>query len=330
MQTAFYLPDLALYRETTTGDRARLAYLWPFSQALAATIDLVAMPHGERYLPAAEALRRGADRYWDPRAPAGYSSGVMLPLGSGGDRFYDDNAWIALELARYSLIAGDTAALERARQVFGFVMSGWDDDPCHPAPGGVFWTEGSWNRDRNTVSNGPGAELGLRLCEITHEQSYLDWAARMYDWAYRSMYAPNGLFWDHVNLQGNIDTTQWTYNQGAMIGANVLFHRVTGDLVYLERAESIAGATLREFPTERLDGQPPAFNAIFLKNLLLLYAVNGNAAYIDAMQAYADRMWDSRRDSATGLFDASLLDHAAIVQVLATLAWDPWQYGKMS
>ena len=64
---------------------------------------------------------------------------------------------------------------------------GWDTDPTHPCPGGVFWTQAPWSQDRNTVSNGPGAELGLQLYAAHRRdtKSYLTWAKRMYDWAQR-------------------------------------------------------------------------------------------------------------------------------------------------
>ncbi|PLT29809.1 hypothetical protein CUU66_10925 [Peribacillus deserti] len=54
------------------------------------------------------------------------------------------------------------------------------------------------------------------------------------------MLAPNGLYWDHVDLNGNTEKTQWTYNQSMMIGANVLFYQTTGDKKYLDRAETLA------------------------------------------------------------------------------------------
>ena len=141
-------------------------------------------------------------------------------------------------------MTGDQAALARARQIFELVVYGWDTDPTHPCPGGSFWTQAPWSQDRNTVSNGPGAELGLQLYELTagstEKAHYLEWSTKMYDWVNGCLLAPNGLYWDHINLAGDIDKTQWSYNQGTMIGANALFYRITGDHVYLDRANAIA------------------------------------------------------------------------------------------
>ena len=76
----------------------------------------------------------------------------------------------------------------------------------------------------------------------------------------------------------------------------------------------------------RLYKQDPPFNAIFFKNLLLLDSVDHNPRFRQAMQAYADEVWTSLRDPATGLFEfdgsqpVKLLFQSAIVQIYATLA----------
>jgi hypothetical protein len=79
--------------------------------------------------------------------------------------------------------------------------------------------------------------------------------------------------------------------------------------------------------------------AIFFRNLLQLSALTGDAAYRSAMQAYADAAWDNAaiRDSATDLFrfegarsPCTLLDQAAMVQLLALLAWPEEQYGLLA
>jgi hypothetical protein len=159
----------------------------------------------------------------------------------------------------------------------------------------------------------------------------------MYDWVYDCMLAPNGLFWDHINLAGDIEKTQWSYNQGTMIGANVLLHRITGDNVYLDRANAIADKALDYYAgAGRLYRQDPPFNAIFFKNLLLLDAVDHDPRIRRTIQAYADEVWRSARDPETGLFvfeetkPVKLLFHSAMVQVYATLAWDARDYRLMA
>nr|BBH87937.1 hydrolase [Thermosporothrix sp. COM3] len=341
MQKYFYKQDgSSLYLEQyppAANDRP-YSYEWPFSQAHVATIDLLNIPGetGRNFREAVQDRSRGQEHYWNPTGAtnvAGYDSYPRSPYGDGGDKFYDDNEWVGLAKIQLYLMTKDQAALKRAKEIFTLVVSGWDTDPSHPAPGGVFWTQASWSQDRNTVSNMPGAEMGLRLYQITGERFYFDWAKKMYDWTNEHLLAPNGLYWDNVHMDGTIDKTQWSYNQGVPIGVNVLFYQITGDSVYLQRAKDIANAALDFYGSEnRLYKQPACFNAIFFKNLLLLYTKTHEQRYLRAMQAYADTVWNQYRDPNTNLFHienqqaTSLLEQAAMTQIYAVLAWDPAQY----
>ncbi len=327
-----------LFRETYPAD-AKQAYSfnWPFSRAFLGALDLLGVPRvGETYRPLTMDARSGSEVYWDAQgAPPAYASAVLPPLGPGGDVFFDDNAWDGLAAVQLYRLTGDQAALDRARKVFDLLVSGWDADASHPAPGGVFWVKAAWNRDRGVVSNAPSAELALHLYELggRSNPAYLDWAKKMLGWTDQTLRAPNGLYWDRVDLAGNVDRTFWSYNQGTTIGANVLLYRTTGDVGSLDRAKRIADAALDYYVHGgRLIGQPPSFNAIFFRNLLLLQAETGDAKYRQAIQTYADRVWAGNRDPATGLFrfDASgratLLDQGAMLQVFALLGWDPGSY----
>lgn len=319
-----------LFRETThSTDSNPYSYAWPYSRALAATVDMARLPGiGSRYLGDLRDRLEGLERYWNGRGkPPAYDSSVRSWLRPAGDQYYDDNAWIGLELVHVYRLTSEPSALRRAAQVFAFLVSGWDDDPHHPAPGGVFWVRADWCRDRNTVSTAPAAELGAWLYREAGEDAYLAWARQMYDWVEHTLRAPNGLYWDHIDSAGNIEKTQWSYNQGTMAGAAVLLYRATGERAFRARAEEIAAAALDLYGAdERYLTQSVAFNAIFFKNLLLLEAENGETAYRQAMQAYADRIWDTTRDPRTGLFHfdpagpVELLQQSAMVEIYASLA----------
>ncbi|MDI3340937.1 MAG: glycoside hydrolase family 76 protein [Sphaerobacter sp.] len=328
MQRHFYDRRRQLYREAEGGPGG-FSFVWPFSQALAATVDLVALPAvRERYRSDLAARIDGVERYWNEQSrPPAYDSGVRDWRGGGGDQFSDDNEWIGLALLRAYQLSWDATALQRAWDVFAFVRSGWDDDPSHPMPGGLYWTRATWTCDRNTVSTAPGALLALRLYERSGEEPYLAWARRMYDWVYGTLRSPAGLYWDHIDLAGQIERTYWSYNQGTMIGAGVLLYRATGGTRYLEDAQRTAQAALAYYGAdEHLDAQRPAFNAIFLENLLLLDAAAPEPAYRELLWAYAERTWATRRDPATGLIaldpgrPPELLHQAGMVRLFALLA----------
>jgi uncharacterized protein YyaL (SSP411 family) len=259
------------------------------------------------------------------------------PLGSGDRKFFDDNAWTGLALVQAYRASRDPALLERARQVFEFTVSGWDGDPTHPAPGGVWWSQQMPNpryAHRNAVSTSASAELGLQLYDVTGASApdELDWAIRMYAWVDTTLRGSNGLYGDHVDLAGVVDPGQLSYNQGTMIGASVLLYRITHDVAYLTRARALADTSLVVFGPAF--GQQPAYNAVFFRNLLLLGAASGDARYRATAQAYADQMWETQRDPVSGLFDVAygrnrtiephrLLDQAAMLQIYAALALGP-------
>ncbi len=324
-------------------EEAANATLWPFSQALVGVLLVSPLTdQGDVAATLPRDLTDGLGAYWDAGAtPPGYAASMLPPLGGGGRKFFDDNAWAGLALVQAARRSGDPVALARARQAFDFVVSGWDDDPTHPDPGGVWWSQAMPNprfRHRNTVSTAAGAELGLQLYEASGraEPRYRDWATRMYTWVDSYLRGPNGLYGDHVDLDGVVDGGQLTYNQGTMVGASVLLYRVTGEADYLARARAIADTSLATFGADGF-GQAPAYNAVFFRNLLLLEEETGDGRYRAAMQTYADRMWDARRDPASGLFDVvygrsrtttphRLLDQGAMLQVYAALALGPSVY----
>ena len=237
-------------------------------------------------------------------------------------------------------MSGDEHALEQARRVFDLVVSGWDDDPTDPKPGGVFWTQASWSDTRNTVSNAPGAELGLQLYQLTddsHQKSYYgEWAKRMYDWVNEYLRAPNGLYWDHIKMDGSIVKWVFTYNQGTMIGANVLLYQVTGERKYLAEAKRIANTALNYFDQDRLHGEDLPFAAIFFRNLLFLDRFTDGRRYVDALREYADWLWNEQRDPETNLIrrndqgSTDMIQQAALVQLYASLAWVRPHYDQLT
>lgn len=335
MQDYLYADDgsgLYLERYPRGAEDRPYSYEWPFSQAHVATLDLAGIPAvGRAFRDDLVDRERAQEHFWNAGGGTtglpGYDSYARAPYGDGGDMFYDDNEWVALAKVQKYLTTGDQAALARAEEIFELVVSGWDTDPTHAAPGGVFWTQATWSTDRNTVSTMPGAQLATRLYQITGQDRYLRWAERMTSWTDEHLLVPNGLYWDNIKLDGTIDTRHFSYNQGVPVGTYTLLYQATGDREYLRKAEAIAEASYRYFVTEgRLNDHEVFFNSIWFKNLLLLESVTGGSTYRDAMEVYADRQWREVRDPETGLFpvhgDATeLLDQAAMVQIYATLAW---------
>jgi Glycosyl hydrolase family 76 len=328
MQQAYYLPWHHLYRSEGGTYEQEFAYLWPFSQAIAATTALAGIPTtGAPYAAAVREHIEGLRWYWNGRSkPPGYLSGVLAE--GGGWKYYDDQEWIGLQLIRGYRMLGDRWMLGQAARLFALVVHGWDANRRHPCPGGVWWTQRPFTFPRATVSNAPAAELGLELYQLTRKREYLSWARRMYHWVRVCLREGSGLYADNINLSGYVDKSIWIYNQGTMLGAEVLLYQITREASYLQRAQEAARNALTYFTAAQLQGQPPFFFAIFADNLMRLNAVAPDPSYRNYLQEYGDRAWSTDREAETGLFDfhdstpTRLLQQAAMTQLYSYLAWD--------
>jgi hypothetical protein len=376
MQKYFYAPNVhpgdrsSLYAENYPQSGRGYSFLWPFSRALAGTITLSGIPSalvgGASYQADVADRLTGLSRYWDTSsAPPGYDSYPTAPYGGGGDKYYDDQAWIGLAAAENHAMTGDATSLTDAERVFDFVYPGGWGGGASFDPGGIYWVNqgagvGLTNHDRTTTSNAPNAELALLLenFDPSDAATYDAGASAMYGWANHYLYnvstnstdpaAPNpnytpnqpALMFDKVTGSNAIDETLYTYNQGTMIAANVREYQKTGDSAYLADAEAIANTALSTFNETYYINHSAAFNAIFFRGLLVLCSVAGDSALqstvTETIQAYADDAWDNHR-SSTGLFSFAsssgpgyqLLDQGAMLQIYAMLAWSPSDYGNL-
>ena len=306
-------------------------HLWPFADAWSALCTLSSV---EAFHPRAsdvlDTMFEGLVAYHDQgdialggTGPVAFQSSVVPPRGPGGDVYYDDNAWVGLALMRHEELTGDQRALSVARRLCAFVTSGWSSDPAWSHPGGIRWKEPVSNRSRNTCSNGPTAELAALVHERTGDPDAREWSVRIYDWVRSALLGTDDLYADQISPDGTIDPTRWSYNQGSMIGAGVLLHRVTHDDDYLAEARATATALLRRFSSDDLLRQDAAFNAVFFRNLFLLDQVSPDPTYRAACVAYGDAVWDQRRDTRTGLFGGGtsfLNDSAPVMELYALLA----------
>jgi hypothetical protein len=358
LQKTFYLGDgSGLYGvRSASGRGGRYATAWEFGRALVGTLALAGIPShvvGERrrssYFSAAEDRLKALSYYWDSSSqPPGFDGRPAPPVGPGGDKYYDDNAWLGLALLQHHRLTGSPTSLSRAAAVHAFAYpGGWHAGSAEPYPGGIFWVEqsigaGIANRDRTCTSNAPHAEIAFRLAELlaSNFASFLAAGTAIHDWLFRHLYDPDsGLLYDKVMGDGTLDTTLRTYNQGAAIAANVAGDRTRQESSYLPEAEALARRALDYFSEDFLVNHACVFNAIYFRGLLQLHSVTGDealrSAITGAMQTYAEDAWHNHR-SRSGLFsfprsagDERLLDQGGMVQILATLAWDPADYSML-
>jgi uncharacterized protein YyaL (SSP411 family) len=312
-------------------DDPRAAFLWPFSAVLSALNALADLPDGARYHGDLRRALAALEQYFDAAGrPPGYDS--VLRAHGGGQKYYDDNEWLGLELLDAHAHLGDPALLDRARLVFAFVVSGWSDE----LGGGIYWRQGDVET-KNTCSNGPAALLALRLFQATGEPAYLEWAQRILEWTRQLKDPASGVYLDHLRRDGSVDARTYTYNTGTVLHSHALLATLLGADAHLREAQALAAASLRHFaaPAGEEPGlfpDTPWFNAVLLRGYLALHALDGDATYLAAMRASLAHAWEHARD-ADGLFasdwsgrtgrggpDSSLLDQGAMVELYARMA----------
>ncbi|ODQ65797.1 mannan endo-1,6-alpha-mannosidase [Nadsonia fulvescens var. elongata DSM 6958] len=106
-----------------------------------------------------------------------------------------------------------------AQAVFNTMTTRWDTVHCN---GGLRWQIFTWNSGydyKNTVSNGCMFNLAARLARYTGNNTYLDWAEKIWDWTVESNFinTTNWEVYDGADILDNcakITKLQWTYNLG--------------------------------------------------------------------------------------------------------------------
>ena len=185
--------------------------LWPYADTWSALCTLVSLPGQIDAMNLLDGMVSGLKSYsrqpsvMEGEGDIGFESVVTPPLGGGGDRFFDDNAWLGLALVRHYELCGDPELLQLAAT--GFLFRGFRvvgrrrvADPWRNSLEGA-----TSNRSRNTCVNGPASELGAKLYETTRESIFLDWAVRIYDWTRRALLTSDGLFADQIAPDGDAD-----------------------------------------------------------------------------------------------------------------------------
>ncbi|KAJ9090775.1 hydrolase 76 protein [Naganishia cerealis] len=144
------------------------------------------------------------------------------------------------------------AYLALAQAVFNTMQARWDHNDCH---GGLRWQIFQWNSGydyKNSVSNGCLFNIAARLARYTGNDSYADWAEKVWEWMVGTHLInetqPGYYFvYDGVTVNDNCSEVvklQWSYNQGLfLLGAAVLYN-YTQDEVWHERTKKLLAGSV--------------------------------------------------------------------------------------
>ncbi|KAF1999055.1 glycoside hydrolase family 76 protein [Amniculicola lignicola CBS 123094] len=173
----------------------------------------------------------------------------LLPANQSKDMGNDDQLfWAFASMTAAELKFKDPpdnlpGYLATTQSVFNQLVKQWDPSTCG---GGVRWQLHQWHTGynyKNTAANGGFFQLAARLALYTGNQTYADWADKIYDWM-----ASTPLLGKDYKVNDGLDTdipgctkadgTEWTYNYGIIIGASAYMYNYTnGAQVWKTRLE---------------------------------------------------------------------------------------------
>lgn len=144
--------------------------------------------------------------------------------------------------------SGEVSWLALAQGVFNTQVPRWDTTTCG---GGLRWQQNSYQAGwttKNAISNGGLFQLSARLARYTNNQTYADWAEKIWDW---SMTTPllNNKTWTIADTT-NVDTQctdhgdlQWSYNYGTYISGAGYMYNFVSDLSFFFHMDFIRELT---------------------------------------------------------------------------------------
>ncbi|KAI5359563.1 putative glycoside hydrolase, family 76, six-hairpin glycosidase superfamily [Septoria linicola] len=220
----------------------------------------------------------GNDTYADETA-----SGIVTQAGPQGDFSgsispgNDDALWWGLtciSAAEYKLptsqVGGNTTDwLELAKEVFHSVIARWQPDMCGPGAGGLRWQidighEGY--KYKNAITQGLAFQLAARLAALTRENSYEEWASKLFDTSLdaglidkSTHQVKDGV---HAPVCSQPADERWSYNAGVfMYGAAVMTSLNSSsdgerDTHWQDHAKGFISAAISDFTRNKILYEP--------------------------------------------------------------------------
>lgn len=277
----------AYYEDHT---KRAIAYTWGNSMLMLAYAK-AAQTDAKTYAEPLDQLIRHMDRYWVEYNGIGGYDHLPHPR-TDVERYYDDNAWVAMGLIDAYEAVKDKTYLERAEKTIEFSLSGVNQEQ-----GGIWWREAP-KQTMNTCSVAPTAFACLRYYEVTGRRAYLETAKALMVWLDEHLQDSDHLYFDSITPRGRINRTKWTYNTGMPLQNYAKLYQLTGVKRYLEKANAIAAAAEKHW----LDPQTGAVRceAMFVWTLVEgwvnLSKVSDQSHWQEVSQKAATYLYEHVRD----------------------------------
>ncbi|KAK0651830.1 family 76 glycosyl hydrolase [Cercophora newfieldiana] len=174
-------------------------------------------------------------------------------LGNDDQGFWAMTAMSAAENRYPDPPADEPQWVALAQAAFNQWASRWDEQFCG---GGLRWQIFTFNAGfnyKNSISNGCFFNVAARLARFTGNQTYADWAAKIFAWEESvGLITPNYEVYDGVTIKdGNCretDKIQWSYNAGIFLhGAAVMYNVTDRNPLWKQRVDGMLSTTIKTF-----------------------------------------------------------------------------------
>ncbi|KAL2828316.1 glycosyl hydrolase family 76-domain-containing protein [Aspergillus pseudoustus] len=180
-----------------------------------------------------------------------FDSNYSQWLGNDDQMFWGLAAITASETG-FPEVDGKPTWTSLARAVYTMQSNRWDTRTCD---GGITWQIHPWQAGytlRNSISNGGLFQLAARLGRFTRNQTYIDFAEKIWDWTAESplINTQNWFVADSTSGDNNcIDSgnMQWSYNYGVYLAGTAVMYNYTNDEKWLRRTQGLLGRLSSHF-----------------------------------------------------------------------------------
>lgn len=195
-----------------------------------------------------------------------YGGAEPVPYYTGGQRYYDDNNWVGIDLVTLYGSTHLPGLLNAAKGIFHFQLSGqWrrsDPRDQHFHPGGIYWN--TKRRYRNACTQGGAIRLALLLYSETHgARRYLRFATRLYGWTRSTLGTPSGRYRSQIGPGGVISGSAFLSCDGLMVSDGMALYRDTHRTAYRAQAEQTAAAAASQYSLAQIERDDPVFDSMY-------------------------------------------------------------------
>ncbi|KAI0834583.1 glycoside hydrolase family 76 protein [Hypoxylon sp. FL0890] len=173
-------------------------------------------------------------------------------LGNDDQGFWAMAAMSATENNFQNPPEGQPQWLALVQAVFNEYVTRWDAQTCG---GGLRWQIFTFNNGfnyKNSISNGCFFNIASRLARYTGNQTYADWAEKVWDWMTEVKFIDDDFnIYDGAGVDNNCATlnrAQWTYNAGIFLQGTAMMYNFTGgNDTWKQRVDGLVNRTAAYF-----------------------------------------------------------------------------------